>query len=100
MENSDVVADSLSPDQKVVVERNGVRVIFSRDARGHFRTCVEGDGDKDHLCQIGEDLSGRVIQQYVYRRLSLELGESGFSTLLEEKGPDGSIRLRVRRYEE
>jgi hypothetical protein len=100
MENADVVADSLSPDQKVVVERNGVVVSFSRDARGSFRTCVEGDLSKEELQKIGEELSGRVIQQYVYRRLSQELGQNGFSTVAEEKAPDGAIRLHVRRYEE
>jgi hypothetical protein len=100
MENADVVADSLSPDQKVVVERDGVVVSFSRDARGSFRTCVEGDLSKEELRKIGEDLSGRVIQQYVYRRLSQELGQNGFSTVAEEKAPDGAIRLHVRRYEE
>jgi hypothetical protein len=100
MENSEVVADDLSPDQKIVVERDGVQVIFSRDARGSFRTCVEGDLSKDELRKIGEDLSGRVIQQYVYRRLSQELGQNGFSTVSEEKAPDGAIRLHVRRYQE
>lgn len=100
MENASVVADSLSPDEKVAVERSGVRVTFSRDARGGFRTCVEGDLSKDELRAVGEDLSGRVIQQYVYRRLSQELGRSGFSTVAEEKAPDGAIRLRVRRYQE
>jgi hypothetical protein len=100
MENADVVADSLSPDQKIVVERGGVRVTFSRDARGRFSTCAEGDASKDELKQIGEDLSGRVIQQYVYRRLSQELGQSGFSTVSEEKAPDGAIKLHVRRYQE
>ena len=99
MENSEVVADSMSPDQQIVVEREGVRVIFSRDARGQFRTCVEGDLDKERLHAIGEELSGQVIQQYVYRRLSQELGQSGFSTLAEDRTPDGSIRLHVRRYE-
>jgi hypothetical protein len=100
MENADVVADSLSPDQKIVVERDGVRVSFSRDARGRFRTCAEGDASKDELRKIGEDLSGRVIQQYVYRRLAQELGQNGFSTVSEEKAPDGAIRLHVRRYQE
>jgi hypothetical protein len=100
MENSEVVADDLSPDQKIVVERDGVQVIFSRDARGSFRTCVEGDLSEDELRKIGEDLSGRVIQQYVYRRLSQELGQNGFSTVSEEKAPDGAIRLHVRRYQE
>jgi len=100
MENAEVVADALSPDQKVVVERSGVVVTFSRDARGGFRTCVEGDLAKDELKKIGEELSGRVIQQYVYRRLGQELGRNGFSTVAEEKAPDGAIRLHVRRYEE
>jgi hypothetical protein len=100
MENADIVADSLSPDQKIVVERGGVTVTFSRDARGSFSTCVEGDLSKDELKKIGEDLSGRVIQQYVYRRLSEELGRSGFSTVSEVKAVDGAIRLHVRRYQE
>ena len=100
MENAEVVADALSPDQKVVVERGVVVVTFSRDARGGFRTCVEGNLAEDELKKIGEDLSGRVIQQYVYRRLSQELGRNGFSTVAEEKAPDGAIRLHVRRYEE
>jgi hypothetical protein len=100
MQNADVVADSLSPDQKIVVEKEGVRVTFSRDARGRFKTCAEGDVSDDELRKIGEDLSGRVIQQYVYRKLSQELGQSGFSTVSEEKAPDGAIRLHVRRYQE
>lgn len=99
MENAEVIADSLSPDQEIVVEREGVRVRFSRSARGGFRTCVEGDLDKERLREIGEELSGQVIQQYVYRRLSQELGQSGFTRVEEERTPDGSIRLHVRRYE-
>jgi hypothetical protein len=60
---------------------------------------VEGDLSKDKLKAIGEDLSGRVIQQYVYRRMAEELKQNGFMTLSEEKGPDETIRLHVRRYE-
>jgi hypothetical protein len=98
MENAEVLADSLSRDDKIVVERQGVRVIFSRDARGSFRACVEGDRPQDELRKIGEDLSGRVIQQYVLRRRSDELQQHGFSTLSLDQGPDESIRLHVRRY--
>ena len=100
LENADVVADSMSPDENIVVEREGIRVVFSRDARGRFRTCVEGDRSKEELKALGEDLSGRVIQQYVYRRVAQELGQSGFSTVSEEKTKDGAIRLHVRRYQE
>jgi hypothetical protein len=100
MQNADVVADSMAPDQKIVVEKDGVSVTFSRDARGRFSTCAQGDASDEELRMIGEDLSGRVIQQYVYRKLAQELGQSGFSTVSEEKAADGAIRLHVRRYQE
>lgn len=100
MENAEIVAEGMSPDERIVVEREGVRVTFSRDARGRFRTCVDGELPKERLRAIGEELSGAVIQQYVYRRLSQELGRNGFTTLAEEKAPDGAIRVRVRRVQE
>jgi hypothetical protein len=99
VENADVVEDTLRAGQSIVVERDGVRVTFSRDERGRMKTCVEGSLPKAELRAIGEDLSGRVVQQYVYRRLQDELGKRGFTTLAEEKGPDESIRVHVRRFE-
>ncbi|MCX7047386.1 MAG: hypothetical protein NTX50_18115, partial [Candidatus Sumerlaeota bacterium] len=42
LENVDVVAGSMSRDDRIVVEREGARVIFSRDGRGQFKVCVEG----------------------------------------------------------
>jgi hypothetical protein len=99
LEGSEVVADSMRADEQMVIERAGVRVVFSRDARGQFKTCVEGRLPKAELKAIGEDLSGRVIQEYVYRRLSEELGASGFTTVAESRGEDESIRLHVRRFE-
>ena len=100
LKNVDVVADSMARDDQMVVQRQGVRVIFSRDGRGHFQTTVEGDLPKEELERIGQELAGEVVQQYVYRRLSQELAQQGFVTLEEEKGPDQSIHIQVRRYEE
>lgn len=97
MENLDVVADTLSHNSKIVVEKDGVTVIFTRDGRGHFKTCVEGHLSKEELTKIGEELAGKVVQNYVYRRLSTELENQGFITLDEERGPDDSIQLHVRR---
>jgi hypothetical protein len=99
MQNAEVVADGLDRDDRIVVERQEVRVIFSRDARGRFRTCVEGDLSKEQLEALGRDLGGRVIQRYLYRRLTEELRQNGFTMLSEDQGPDETIRLRVRRYQ-
>ncbi|MCX7020147.1 MAG: hypothetical protein NTY46_14400 [Candidatus Sumerlaeota bacterium] len=100
MDNMDVVAESLAHDDKITVAREGVEVTFSRDAQGHFKTCVEGNLARDELKKIGEDLAGRVIQSYIHKRLSQELQNHGFVTLEEDKGPEDTIRLTVRRYEE
>jgi len=99
LENMDVVAETLAQEDQIVVEREGVRVVFSRDARGHFKTCVSGDLAKQQLEAVGQDLAGRVVQQYVYQRLTAELQNQGFITMNDEKGPDQVIRLHVRRYE-
>ena len=60
---------------------------------------MDGNLSKDELRKIGEDLAGRVVQQYVYRKLTEELHNNGFITLDEAKGPDESIRLHVRRHQ-
>lgn len=97
--NAEVVEESLRADDKIVATGRGVTVTFSRDARGRFKTEVEGKLPKDELRAIGEELSGKVIQQYVYRRLVAELGQSGFSTVNEELAQDEAIHLHVRRFE-
>src|SRR5690606_40559621 len=97
MENMEVVGESLTHDNQVTVERDGVRVTFSRDARGYFKTCVEGERSKAELKQIGEELAGLVIQNYVHRRLAQELENQGFLTMNEEQTADNSIHMHERR---
>ncbi|MFC1705893.1 DUF1257 domain-containing protein [Planctomycetota bacterium] len=98
MEHGDAVTETLGHEDEISVERKGVRVTFSRSARGEFKICVDGEPPKDELRRTGEDLAGRVIQQYVYRRLLGELEHNGFQTVSEEQGVDDSIHLHVRRY--
>jgi hypothetical protein len=44
---------------------------LTADARGALRMCVEGERhSKAELRRIGEDILGRVTQQYVYHRVS------------------------------
>ena len=98
MENMDVVGQSLGHDQDITIQREGVRVVFSRDAKGQFRTQVHGNLADAELRKIGQEMAGKVIQQYVYRRLSAELSNQGFETLEEEQSTDQTIRMHVRRY--
>jgi Protein of unknown function (DUF1257) len=98
--NSELVTGQLERDRRISVTRGGVTVTFSRDARGRAEVCVTGTGETDEaLRAFGEELSQRVVQQYVYQRVMDELRAHQFTVVEEEVEADQSIRLKVRRWE-
>jgi hypothetical protein len=100
IERSEVVTNQLGRDQKISVNREGVTVTFSRDARGKASLCVTGKGESDEtLRALGEEMSQSVVQQYVYQRLMDEMRSRGYNVVEEEVSEDRSIRLKVRHWE-
>jgi hypothetical protein len=100
IERSEVVTNQLGRDQRIAVARDGVTVIFSRDARGKASLCVTGNGQSDEMLRaMGEELSQAVVQQYVYQKLMGEMRSRGFNVVEEEVNEDRSIRLKVRHWE-
>ena len=100
IERSEVVTDKLGRDQHMTVTRSGITVTFSRDARGRAALQVTGTGQgQEELRALGEELSQRVVQQYVYQKLMDEMRKRGFNVVEEEQSEDRSIRLKVRRWE-
>jgi hypothetical protein len=98
--NTELVTDQLGRDQRITVNRGGVSVTFSRDARGQAKVCVNGVGETEEaLRALGEELSQRVVQQYVYQRLIDECRARQFLVVEEEVEADKSIRLKVRHWE-
>jgi len=98
MEQSRIVADTLQEDEKIVLERGGVQVEFGKDARGRFSVHVRGQGiDRKTLQQAGEELIGRVRQQYAYQRLMTELEKRGYELKSEQSLEDKRIRIRLER---
>ena len=94
VEDSEILQESAA---EIVVERQGIRAVFSRDARGSLKLCVEGEGhSKVELKKIGEELLGRVTQQYVYHRIVSELQERHMTIVDEEVSADRTVKLRVR----
>ncbi len=95
--DSEILQDAAGSGEQMVVERDNVRAIFSRDARGALRVCVEGTGyTKPQLQKIGEELLGRVTQQYVYHRVVTELKERNMTIVDEELSEDRTVKIRVR----
>ncbi len=100
IEQSELVTDQLARDQHVTVTRDGVTVTFSRDARGRASLCVTGAGmSREALRAQGEELSQRVVQQYVYQRLRDEIRARRFIVVEEQTDAQHAIRLKVRHWE-
>ena len=97
---SEVVTSQLEREQRIKVARDGVSVVFARDARGRASLCVSGVGHTDaELREMGEELSRGVVQNYVYQRLKNEMEAREFVVVEEEVNDDKSIRLKVRHWE-
>jgi hypothetical protein len=97
VDDSEILAASGGLRQELVVERDGLRAVFTRDERGALKLCLEGEGfSKSQLRQIGEELIGRVTQQFVYHRLMTELKERHMNVVEEEVSEDRTIKIRVR----
>ena len=97
VEDSEILAGTSGSGEEMVVESDGVRATFSRDARGALKLCVEGhDRSKVELERIGEALVGKVTQQYVYHRVVSELKDRDMIILDENVGEDQAIHIRVR----
>lgn len=99
VEDSEVLQDAGGSGEEIVVERDGIVARFSRDARGALRVCVEGHGhSKAELKRIGEELIGRVTQQYVYHRVVTELKQRNMAIVDEQVEADRTVKIRVRNW--
>jgi hypothetical protein len=99
IEDSEIMQQASGSGEELVVEREGVRATFSRDARGALKVCMEGAGySKRQLEEIGHELIDRVTQQYVYHRVVSELKERNLAIVDEEVAEDRTVKIRVRSW--
>ncbi len=99
VDNSEILANTAGCGEKIVVEREGLRAVFSRDGRGSLRVCMEGKGySKAKLREIGQELVDRVTQQYVYHRVITEMKERNMHVVSEEVAEDRTVKIRVRNW--
>lgn len=97
---SEVVTGGLGRDQQIRLVRDGVTAVFSRDARGRASFCVSGEGyTEEQLRILGEEIGGRMVQQYVLQKLKGELAARGMNLVEEVVDETQSVRLTVRHWQ-
>ena len=99
VDNSEILPSAIGAEEEIVVEREGLRAIFTRDARGSLRVCMEGTGQsRSELRRLGQELIDRVTQQYVYHRVVTELKARNMTIVDEEVTEDRTVKIRVRSW--
>lgn len=99
IEDSEILESAAGTAEEIVVERDGVRATFSRDGRGALRVCMEGGGlSKAQLRKLGNELVGRVTQQYAYHRIVTELKQRNMTIVDEHVTKDQTVKIRVRNW--
>ncbi len=94
--HSQVMDEELGQAQTIQIDRQGVSIVFRRDERGACSLCVSGPLSKSELEKIGQEVAGRVVQQFAYHKLMTELKNRNYSIVEEQVQQDDSIRVRVR----
>jgi hypothetical protein len=98
--NSTVVTDQLGRDEKITVTRAGVSITFRRDERGKASLSASGDGrSHEELRALGEEMSQRVVRDYVYQQIMTEVRARDFVVVEETVDEKNAIRLTVRHWE-
>jgi hypothetical protein len=101
LEDSAALNENTPQDEAIVLERDGIQLTVSRNARGRYRVCAAGKGhSKAELRAVAEEFSRRMTQCFIYNRMVTELRDKGFRVVSEEQLEDQSVRIHVRRWEE
>ena len=94
--NSSIVAESIVEGETITMVRDNVTVQVTRDDRGACKLCVSGQGTTRELKAVGEEVAGRIVQQFIYNKLVTELKKHNYAVVEEDMREDMSINVRVR----
>ncbi|HZZ41763.1 MAG TPA: DUF1257 domain-containing protein [Tepidisphaeraceae bacterium] len=97
IEDSQILESSAGSGEELVVVKDSIRAVFSRDARGALKLSLEGKNiSKAELKQLGDELVGRVTQQYAYHRIITELKSRNMAIVEEQVQADRTVKIQVR----
>ncbi|MBF0118418.1 MAG: DUF1257 domain-containing protein [Desulfobacterales bacterium] len=100
IENSQVLTDSIRPDEELIFGKGNLKIHIYKDPRGECALHVSGKGKTDkELEEEGTKLINKIKQQYVYQKVTQELKKKGFSINQEELTKEGKIKISLKKFE-
>lgn len=92
------LAASVDEDNEFTLTKEGVTLTFRKTALGKCRVCVSGMMTEAQLKREGEKVLNQIKQQVVKTRVHEELQKRGYDTVSEEQLKDGTLRIKVRKW--
>jgi len=88
-------------EQGPIVLRRGDATIVLRSGKGRVQMMVQGSSGQSNedLETLGRSVLGGISQQYAYHMVMSDLKSRGFDKVEEAREEDGTIRLRLRRWD-
>ncbi len=100
LDKSNVLGETMSYEEQIVINAGDVEVVFSKTPRGKVKMVVTGDKHShEELAKIGKDVIDKIMQKYSLEVLKKELKSRGFDINEEENLTDGSVKLNVVRWD-
>lgn len=90
----------ISEQGPMVLDRPDATICF-RSGKGRVQMLVRAKGNQSlsELEELGQEVLQRIQQQYAYHSVISDLKKRGFGKAEETVEEDGTIRLRLRRWD-
>ncbi len=94
------VAQGVAVGESLVLTKDDVTITIFRNNRNGVSVKVHGHShSKAELTAMGNEMIGKINQQYAYNRIVTELKQRNFNLVDQEVEEDGTVRLKVRVYQ-
>ena len=100
-ELAEVVSDEVGNEERLNLERDGIVLVFRKDAQGKFFIEVVADKRKmsrEQMRHLGQEFARELIKKFAYHKIAEQLERAGVEVVAEEVQDDGRIRLNARRW--
>ena len=96
-----VIAEEVGAEERIVLKRDEISLVFRKDALGKFFVDVLGPAamTREALQQLGEEFARELVKKFAYHRITEQLERANVNVIEEKVEADGRITLRARKWE-
>jgi hypothetical protein len=98
---SEVIADEIGNEERLLFERDDLILVFRKDALGKFYVEVVGPTEKTALdLKIrGEEFARELVKKFAYNKVQEQLARTNATVISEEVEENGAVTLRFRKWQ-